>query len=128
VRKLFNWAADRSVVEASPIVRIPKPGKETDRDRVLSEEEVVAVWRAADAIGGPFGPCIKLLFLTAQRRDEVAAMRWSEIELAGGMWTLPRERSKNDKAHEVPLAPLAVDLLQSLPRRDGCDLVFRVTT
>jgi integrase len=124
VRKLFNWAADRGVIEASPIVRIPKPGKETDRDRVLSEEEVRAVWRAADAVGWPFGPCVKLLILTAQRRDEVAEMRWSEIDLDGSTWTLPRERSKNDKAHEVPLAPLAVDILQSLPRRDDCDLVF----
>src|SRR3954452_21822239 len=79
---------------------------------------------AAEAVGWPFGPCVKLLILTAQRRDEVAHMRWSEIDLDAAMWTLPRERAKNDKAHEVPLPPMAVEVLRSLPRLDSVDMVF----
>ena len=124
VGKLFNWAIDRDIIQTSPVVRIPKPGKETDRDRCLTDDEVRAIWMAAEAVGWPFGPCVKLLILTAQRRDEVAHMRWSEIDLEAGMWTLPRERAKNGKAHEVPLSPMAVDVLRSLPRPDGVDLVF----
>jgi len=124
VSKLFNWALDRDIIQASPVVRIPKPGKETDRDRCLTDDEVRAIWSAAEAVGWPFGPCVKLLILTAQRRDEVAHMRWSEIDLEAGMWTLPRERAKNGKAHEVPLSPMAVDILGSLSRQDRIDLVF----
>jgi len=124
VGKLFNWAIDRDIIQASPTVRIPKPGKETDRDRCLTDEEIRAIWIAAEAVGWPFGPCIKLLLLTAQRRNEVAQMRWSEINFDAGMWTLPRERTKNSKAHEVPLSPMAVAVLRSLPRPDGVDLVF----
>jgi integrase len=124
---MFNWAIDREIIQASPVVRIPKPGKETDRDRCLSDDELRAIWMAAEAVGWPFGPCVKLLILTAQRRDEVAHIRWSEIDLEAGMWTLPRERTKNSKAHEVPLSPMAVDVLRSLPRSDRVDLVFTTT-
>jgi integrase len=124
VSKLFNWAIDRDIIQTSPVVRIPKPGKETVRDRCLTDNEIRAIWMAAETVGWPFGPCVKLLILTAQRRDEVAHMRWSEIDLIAGMWTLPRERAKNGKAHEVPLSPMAVDVLRSLPRPDGVDLVF----
>ena len=64
----------------------------------------------------PFGPFVHLLILTAQRRDEVAGMRWDELDLEAAMWTIPKERAKNVKAHQVPLPPMAVDFLREIPK------------
>jgi integrase len=124
VRVLFNWALSRGVIEASPAAGVKAPGAETARERVLSDDELRAVWRAAEATPHPFGPFFKLLILTAQRRDEVAGMRWSEIDEARALWTIPGERAKNGRAHEVPLAAPALGILGSIPRVEGSDLVF----
>jgi len=80
VRKLFNWCIDRSILDASPCVRINPPGAEKSRDRVLSDDELRLVWRAAERIGVPFGQLVQTLMLTAQRRDEVAGMRRRELK------------------------------------------------
>jgi integrase len=127
VRVLFNWALSRGVIEASPAAGVKAPGAETVRERVLSEDELREVWRAADATAYPFGPFFKLLILTAQRRDEVAAMRWSEIDTSRAVWTIPGQRAKNGRAHEVPLSEPALDILRAVPRLDGSDFVFTTT-
>jgi integrase len=124
VRVLFNWTLSRGVIEASPAAGVKAPGAEMIRERVLSEDELREVWRVAEATPYPFGPFFKLLILTAQRRDEVAGMRWSEIDEARALWTIPGERAKNGRAHEVPLPAPATDILGSIPRVDGSDLVF----
>ena len=97
------------------------PGKETKRDRVLSDDELRLLWAAADKQGWPFGPFTKLLILTAQRKGEVAGMRWSDLNLEADepVWTLPREQTKADRAHAVPLAPMAVDIIKALPRMES---------
>ena len=77
------------------------------------------MWLAAAALGWPFGPLVQLLILTGQRLGEVAEMTWGEIDLAGKMWTLPKERCKNGRAHQVPLSPQALAILESLPRVDS---------
>jgi integrase len=125
LRKLFNWCVDRDILPTSPCVRVKPPGQETDRDRTLSDDELKRVWRAADLLGWPFGPATKLLILTAQRRDEIAMVRWNEINLEGALWTIPAEKSKNGQAHEVPLSPAALDILNSLPHMG--ELVFTTT-
>lgn len=112
----FNWCVGRDIIPASPCVRIARPTPERQRDRVLTDDELVAVWCAAEAMGYPFGRCIQLLVLTAQRRDEVAAMRWGELDLAAGLWELPGERAKNGRAHFVHFAPMAVAILEAMPR------------
>jgi integrase len=86
---------------------------------VLTDDELRAVWTAAEAIGWPFGRIVQGLILTGQRRDEVGEARWGEIDLAGRLWVLPRERAKNDAAHAVPLSPAAVALLEGCPRVKG---------
>jgi len=116
LRKLFNWCVDRDILQASPCVRVKPPGRETDRDRVLSDDELKRVWRAAYLLGWPFGPAVKLLILTAQRRNEVAMMRWDEVDLDGALWTIPSEKSKNGRVHQVPLSPTALDIIKALPR------------
>jgi integrase len=67
---------------------------------------------------------VKVLVLTGQRRDEVARMEWSEIDFGHNLWTLPRERVKNDEKHEVPLSGAAVAVLKSGPRIAGSRYVF----
>lgn len=114
VRKLFVWCAERDIVEASPVVGIKRPGKEIERDRVLSDDEIRLVWSASEQIGWPFGQFTKMLLVTAQRRDEVAHMRWDDIE--AGIWRLPREITKSDRSHEVPLSRMALEILDDAPR------------
>jgi integrase len=132
VRKFFNWCLSRGVIDSSPAHRVAAPFKEKSRDRVLNDTEIGSVMKAAHEIGYPFGAIVQLLFMTAQRRDEVAGMRWSEINLDKGEWNIPGERAKNRKAHTVHLSSEAISLIAALPRfpkSDGSinDLVFTTT-
>ena len=79
-RKMFSWAIERSLLETSPFDPVKPPTAEVSRDRVLSDPELVLLWRAADQVGYPFGSFVKLLVLTGQRREEVSAMRWPELD------------------------------------------------
>jgi integrase len=127
-RKLCNWAVSKDIVAASPCLGIEAPTSERSRDRVLGDDEIKLAWRAFDAIGWPFGPICKLLLLTGARRDEVASMRWDEINLAGKAWTLPSARTKNKRPHEVPLSDAAIEIIEALPRIEGkSGLVFSTT-
>ena len=74
------------------------------------------MWHAADGLGWPFGPLVKLLILTGQRRDEVARMEWGELDFEKKLWTLPKERTKNNEPHIVPLNDVAIAILEALPR------------
>jgi integrase len=116
VRKLFNWCVSRDIIAVSPCAGVKPPTPERARDRVLSDDELVRVWRAAEKIGGPFGALVQLLALTGQRRDEVAGMRWDELSPDVHLWTLPRGRVKTDQGHEVPLSAAATAILKSIPR------------
>jgi integrase len=120
VSKLFNWAVAADLLITSPVAGIKKPFAERSRDRVLTDAELRTVWLAAEGLGYPFGPLIQLLVLTGQRRGEVAGMRWDEI--AGDIWILPKERTKNGKLHTVPLSSQAVAIINRAPR--FCEFVF----
>ncbi|UVF18837.1 integrase arm-type DNA-binding domain-containing protein [Microvirga terrae] len=119
VRKLFNWAVDRSILDTSPVIRINAPAQEESRDRVVLDDELRLIWKAADEVGFPFGHLVKVLMLTAQRRDEVANARRSEFNKAGDLWVIPKERTKNSKEHDVPLSEAARGIFESLPRIKG---------
>jgi integrase len=138
IRKMFAWAVERDILTASPVVNVNAPGKEVERERVLTDDELLKVWGAADKTGGVSGAFVKSLILTGQRREEVASMRWCDLDLvsrperrettdidgktitktveAGRIWTLPREATKGDRSHEVPLSPLMIEVLTALPR------------
>jgi integrase len=116
---LFNWALDEKRIATSPAAGIKKRTSEEERDRVLSDEELRWFWAGCTELGWPFGPLCQLLALTAQRRDEVGGMRWSEIDLAERRWVLPRQRAKNDQAHEVHLSDAAIDILTGLAEQRG---------
>jgi integrase len=128
LRKMCKWAIGRGMIERSPCEGVTPPSPENKRERVLNDVEIKRVWEAAESLGKPFGPIVKLLLLTGARRDEVAGMRWSEINLGARIWTIPKERSKNGVAHEIPLSDTAMTILQSLPRvGDRVDFVFSTT-
>jgi integrase len=114
LRSLFGWAVGRGYVDASPVTGVPTPLTLTSRDRVLSEDEISAVWRAAEAAGYPYGTMTQLLLLTGQRRSEVAGMARSEI--SGNTWIIPSDRTKNGEVHEVPLSEPALEILRSIPK------------
>ncbi|MGO9264366.1 MAG: tyrosine-type recombinase/integrase [Candidatus Binataceae bacterium] len=118
ISKIYNFAIlDRGMVEHNPAYKVANPGEEHQRDRVLGNAEIRALWKALDGepiqIAAPF----RLALLTAQRRGEVLGMAWSELDLDGGWWTIPAERAKNKLTHRVPLAPQALAILRE--RRAG---------
>jgi integrase len=111
VRKLFNWALQRGIIEATPIALVEMPGAEHKRERTLSADEIRAIWAAASALGYPFGLFFRMALATGQRREEVAGMRWADIDQSERIWTLPSEITKAARAHVVPLSPLALEIL-----------------
>lgn len=126
-RACYGWAIDEELLTENPFAGL-KLEAVPSRDRVLSDPELAAVWKATEA-PGPYNRIVRLLLLTGQRRDEVAAMTWEEIAPDLSTWTIPGDRAKNGKAHIVPLSPQAQAILRAAPRfdRDGDDgpeLVF----
>ena len=113
IKMLFNWAADRDIVPANPFERIRPPARTRERDRILSDAEIAAVWNATFALMSPYGQMYRMFFLTGQRRSEVATMLWREV--VGDIWTIPREKVKKDRSHAVPLSTTAQQTLATLP-------------
>jgi integrase len=122
--KMFAFALDRDLVQASPAVRIPRPGQEKARDRVLTEDELRMLWKSFDALEPSMAAFYKLRLLTIQRGGEVASMRWQDVDLTTGWWTIPAGMSKNKLAHRVPLGPSVLSLLKMLERTALKDAVF----
>jgi integrase len=121
VRKIMNWYASRSDEFQSPIVRGMDrlKQKERARERTLTDDELRAMWRAAEAFAGPFGRLVRFILLTAARRTEAAAMTWGELN---GEWMLPASRNVT-KVDSI--RPLSAEACAVLPARvDGCDYVF----
>ena len=112
MRKFFNWLVSQAVLEASPCAGIGAPTAERSRDRVLTDEELGRVLKAAQILDYPFGVIVQLLAHTGQRREEVAGMRWSELDLEKRLWKLPGVRTKNTRAHDVALTPQVVELIE----------------
>lgn len=123
-RAAYGWALRRQMVPSNPLTGIERPAEERSRDRVLSAEEVGAIYRAAGKLSAPNDAFVRVLLLTLQRREEVAQMRWSELSADLTTWTLPRERAKNDRAHVVHLAEPVRDLVAKVPRFAECPFVF----
>jgi integrase len=114
-KRLFRWAAGRDLIEIDPAAHIEKPTPEHSRDRVLRDDELVAVWRAAATMGGPFGTAVQLLIATGARRDEVFRLARTEIAPQSAFILLPGGRSKTNEPRVIPLSPLALSLIAALP-------------
>jgi integrase len=116
----YGWAVKRGTVSENPFANLPVVATER-RERVLTDDELAAVW-CATRFPGPFNGIVRVLMLTGQRRDEVAGMTWAELSDDLSTWTIPASRAKNGATHIVPLNAAAQDLLRSLPRVN--ELVF----
>jgi integrase len=116
LRGLFGWCTERELIVVSPCANLTAPPRPEARDRVLADDELKIIWQASDGLGLIFGSVIKLLMLTGQRRAEVAGMAWAELDLEAATWRIPKERSKNGKAHEIDLSPRALELIKAMPR------------
>lgn len=122
IHRILRWAVREDLITGNPAADLDRPAQEAERDRVLSLAELRWVWVGADALAYPFGPLVKLLILTAQRRGEVADLQWAEIE--GNAWKLPDSRAKRGKGHLIPLSVRAVAILKGLPRISDGRIVF----
>jgi integrase len=132
IRPLFRWVTDRGLIEHNPILDMKGPSPLAKRKRTLNEAEIIAFWKATNFLGWPFAHIYKLLLLTGQRREEVAGMRWEEIDFHRAIWRLPSkeeyqpQRTKNGEEHIVHLSPQALEIISELPREER-GLVFTTT-
>jgi integrase len=130
LRRILNWHATRSNEFNSPIVRgmSRRDAEAGERSRILTDDELRAVWKTAESYGGPWGQFIRFLLLTATRRNEAAGMAWAE--LSGDEWTIPALRYKTNTEVTLPLSSAAMRVLEQIPRigsrlaEGGCDFVF----
>lgn len=119
---MFAWAMCEGLCEANPVINTNVYAGAVSRDRVLSKEEMIAIWHALPE--NDYGQIVKLLFLTGARRDEIADLKWSEVSLNDHLIRLPGERTKNKRAFDLPLSQAAFDLLAEVNQRDDRDMVF----
>ncbi|MEH3065422.1 MAG: tyrosine-type recombinase/integrase [Methylobacterium radiotolerans] len=119
--RFFRTMVSKGIAHRNPVVDVETPATGGARDRVLKDDELRAVWRAT-AGGDEFSQIVRLLILSGQRREEVAGMLWSEVDLAAATWSMPGSRTKNGLPHEVPLS---APMLEILRRRDDVRLEGR---
>ena len=120
---LFAWAMREGVTSANPVVGTNDPAEGIEpRDRVLTPAELEAIWKQCR--DDDFGRIVRLLLLTACRRDEIGGLRWTELDLEAGKLLLPKDRTKNGRPLALTLPEKARSILKAAPRRAGRDLVF----
>ncbi len=107
-RRLFRWAVSRGDIKISPMEGMETPKAVKPRERWLTDKELPRIWNAAPRTHPCFGPIVRLLLATGQRREEVSGLSWSELDRKERMWTLPGERTKNGEPNYIPLNDLAV--------------------
>jgi len=127
--QMFNWAAAKDIIPASPMAGVERPGgEERPRNRVLAADEIRTLWAKLDTaeMAEPTRLALKLLLVTAQRRGELTFARWSHFDLDGKLWTIPVEllksshsRRERPQPHQVPLSALALKLLGQLKEITG---------
>ena len=125
LHRFFRWCVGRDIIAANPMADLPKPASETRRDRVLSDAELVTVWRGSHSLSQPFGEAIRLLILTGARREEIGKLHWSEVDHSA--IRLKGARTKNGQPHDIPLSLHARDLIAKLPHIANSDFIFTTT-
>jgi integrase len=118
----YGWAIERGYCETNPTLNISPRAQTGSRQRVLTESELVEIWRASQ--DDDYGCIVKLLILTGQRRAEIGDLGWSEIDRAKHQIELPASRTKNGRPHLVPLSSQALEVLDSVDFEEERDLVF----
>ena len=116
-RKFFGWLVERGYLDYSPAAYIKPRHQEQEREKVLTDDEIRAIWIASEAMSGPYSAWIKLLLLCGQRRLETASLRRSQI--IDNCWHLSGEDTKNKQLHIVPLSQQAMAIIDQLLEQDG---------
>jgi integrase len=119
---IFAWAIGEGLCDSNPVIGTNKPTEEKPRERVLDDAELAAVWKAAP--DNDYGRIVKLLMLTGQRRDEIGSLCWSEIDFDARTIKLDGARTKNSRAHVIPLSDDALAILQGMVQVDDRQIVF----
>jgi integrase len=119
---MYVWAIGEGFCEHNPVVGTNRPGNDDERERALTDAELVKVWKAAP--DNHYGAIIRLLIVTGARKGEIAGMLWSEIDRDAKVLRLNGERTKNNRAFAIPLSDLAMKIIDGVDERDGRDLVF----
>jgi integrase len=119
---LFRWAIQRRLLTQSPMAGLQRPRPAQARERVLSDSEIAAFWRACETLSPWHCACLRLLLLTGARLREISELRWTEI--VDGSIVLSAERTKNKRPHVIQLSSLAKEVLAGVPRVEGCPYVF----
>lgn len=114
VRHLFVWAKGEGLIRTNPFTDMKAPETPKERERVLDDRDIKSVWQGMGEVPYPFGPWARLLLVLGQRRNEVAALDWRELDRTNAEWILPAGKAKNGKAHLVPLSSFAIELLDGL--------------
>jgi integrase len=118
----FSWAVRQRKLERSPMYGLEAPSAAPERDRVLDDAEMRTFWKACESLSPWHCAALRLLLLTGQRLREISELRFAEI--VDGLLVLSCERTKNKRPHRLPLSSLAQEIVASLPRVNGCPLVF----
>lgn len=127
IKRCFSHAFKLGWIDSDPAALLDRSvagGKEKPRERVLTDDEIKKLWAATEGVG--LGNLVRFLLVGGQRITETQLARWDEIDLQKRVWSIPAERTKSHRAHWVSLPPLAVDVLNALPRSDNN--VFRNRT
>lgn len=119
----FSWCMRQGLAKANPVIGTENPirGKEP-RSRVLTDDELRVIWR--NCLDDDFGKIVRLLLLTACRRDEIGGLRWPELDLAESKLLLPKDRTKSKRALELTLPATALAIIGSVQRRNSRDTLF----
>jgi integrase len=117
-KRIASWADDEELIDRNPFLGGKSPVRREERSRALTAGEIAALWQAWRTMGTPLGSFMMFALLTGQRRGEIATMERAEINLSVRLWTIPAAKSKNRKAHIVPLSGFAIEVLEGLPRID----------
>ena len=124
---LYGWAIGRELLTINPFGAVRPEGRDTSRDRVLTDIELGEIWRAAGLLGWPWASYFRFLLLTLQREAETAGLHWAELSADFQIWELPGSRAKNRRAHLIHLSEPAQSILRTVPRLAGSKLVFTTT-
>jgi integrase len=116
VSALFRWAMEEGWTQSNPVIGTRRPQEAKPRDRVLGDAELAAIWRACG--DDDHGRIVRLLILLGSRRQEIGGLRWGELDLDAGSWTLPAERSKNHRSHTIALPASALEIVRAIPQGD----------
>jgi integrase len=120
----FSWCIEEDLLDSNPCASVRRPPPAKPRDRILTDAELAAVWRASSGLAPQYCAMTQLLITTGARLREVTQLKRRELSDDLSVWTLPAERAKNGHEHCLPLPQLARNVIATVPHVAGSEYVF----